>query len=779
MRDELTRILATTDAEVAGFFESMGETERRTLAPMVISWYQAWNKAGYGSSVQGIAWKTLCDTIPVALYATATLSELKKARCWIHDQEVLLSVWGQRRPPWLAEWAAWSLDQNPGSWKWVRAMEKLGWLERPPQESYWMGMIRGADREGALALLDRDPELRDLVWHLFEVEGKGENSLAAFDKYCSEEKSWSHALLSLSARGVLARERLLRASLEALALDFEAFRAGWFSRFHEALQPSLRERGDCAGLYAGLLSSRIRPTQSMALKALGLLLKAGQLSWAEQARSTLPAALLSSDKGTALAALKLALQLPGEQPAELAAIALDHAHAEVQSAALQALRKLLPRPDPARWRSRGDHLAASLQPVWREWLGAPMETVEVSLVTPGVPARSEEILACGDLDEVIQLAARMLESPDPPWEAERLLDGMLRFPRPTGPSTQAIAKRARQKAAKTDLDHRDLAQTVLCWLEPESPLPQPSKTDVRGFLTLRLREVAQALVQGRSSALVSLPEQPCGLLRLSTLQERLRQVPDPLPWDLHQARARAYSSKVGCPGPLAVEVNRYEQFTHRKLSIGGPRLSADFLEMASLHQQSSRGGLALLRWQSTLWPAGREWWAAQGLEEIANNVDWWEANWGQRAYLESLLFPLPWGHHSRLLLAFGLACKQAEQAGLAVDAALLALSQGDLTGLELGQALVEVAATGMVKGNRWARTLAEVGNAQPLAVWEAVQGLVSGGPPDFDLGPLLPLLWELCHQLRRPPEAARPRLEGYSGSGKAATLARKLAALAF
>ncbi len=776
MSETLDLPLAESAQQVMQFFAGRSESERRSLSVQVWQWYRLWQKASFGSEIAGIPWKTLSETLPVAVYSTASLAELKKAHCWIHDLELLLAIWEQRRPEWLQEWANWSLDSNPVCWRWVRALELRAWISRPEQESYWLGMIRGADRAGALALLEKDSQLLDWVWKLFEVEGKGENSLAAFDKYTAEANTWSYALLSLAGQGKLSRSRLLRASLEALGLDFEAFRAGWFSRFHEALRPTLEERVSLADLYAGLLASRIRATQSMAVRALTTLHKAGEVEWAHSARCTLPAVLVSSDKGIALAALKLTALFPGEFILEMAGLALEHSHAEVQAAALHLLREHIPQPTGSDWEPKAELLAPSVAALFWEWLGqaAPQAQAEANpLPTPSL----QPVVACQDLQEVVQLAARMLESPEPAYDVERLLDGMLRFPRPQHASTQAIAKRARQRVKKVELEHRDLAQCILCWLDSKAELPEVEQTDLRGWLSLRLREVAGALHEGQPGQLLSLPEDSTGRIRAATLEARRQQSRLQLPMDLQQARWRSQEGCEVAQLDLGVEVSHFEKFTHRTLHFSGlAARQADFQDFQSLHRRSSRGNASSLRWQSTLWPAGREWWSAQGLLSIANNLDWWEARWGDRAYLESLLEPLPWGRMSRLLLAFGLACKQSEQVGLAVDASLLALAEGRLSGEQLGQSLAEVAETGMAKASRWARSLTEVGQQHPLAIWCALQFLLAQSAKGWEVGPLLRLLWELCHQLGKGIEVAnaRARLENFPGTGKAASIARKL-----
>ena len=78
----------------------------------------------------------------------------------------------------------------------------------------------------------------------------------------------AHAMRELATRGEIDRNRLLDASLEALARDFSQYRAGWFSRFHEYMEPNFEERAARTEHYLGLLASPIPPTVAFAVKAL-------------------------------------------------------------------------------------------------------------------------------------------------------------------------------------------------------------------------------------------------------------------------------------------------------------------------------------------------------------------------------------------------------------------------------------------------------------------------------------------------------------------------------
>jgi hypothetical protein len=761
----IEQVLSQGAQAVRSFFQPMNETERRRQAPRVLALYKAWSKAGYSSPVEGIAYPILVESLPCALLACANLNELKSVRSWFHDNEVLLGVLEDRRPDWLSQWAGQLLERNPYAWGLVRTLCRRGWIDRPPGEAYVLGLIVGARRTSVLEMLERDSQLLENLPELFEVEGHGEFSLAAHDKYLAAERSWSYALLQLSQSGRVERSHLLRLSLEALRRDFENFRAGWYSRFHESLQPTAEERTRLTEAYLPLLGSRVRPTVSFALKALQIVARAGLLPVEEFAVEVGPA-LASPDKGTALMALKLLLRQnePADLILERLGEALRHPQPEVQATALEALEKREPRPDLLRWSDFGSGIAASLQARWRAWLGGPEPTgLANPVATTPAPTSESAVVACASLDELIQRTARILEAPQDPIGIEVWLDGLVRFPRPDARLAAPLLKRARRLVEnhnRHNLSSRPplqiaLARLVCQWLDPARPLNDP-QTEAKDFLQNRLAEVALRLHAGPGRGLLALPDHPAGWVEA--------QLSDP-DWPVDQAAARwRMPHKVPDAPAFKVEVNHYSTLIHRKLCVQWGVQPMPFEAEAS-------PDLAWRRWQSIAWPAGREFWACQGLEAIANNLDWWEAAWADRVYLENLLLDLPMGPRARLLLAFGLACKQSEQVGLAVDACLLALGRGHLNGGLLGESLQAAAATEMIKPSRWARSLEQVASAQPAAVLEAIQAVA-------ELGELLPLMWELCHQLGQSPHPQlRERLAAWPGGGKQARLARQLAAL--
>ncbi len=234
-------------------------------------------------------------------------------------------------------------------------------------------------RDGVRSGLLADPGLLDEVWRLFEIEGGGELSLAAYDKYTRpDDATWKAALVQLAREGKLSRDRLLDASLDALARDFAQFRAGWFSRFHEALEPTRDERAARAARYLALLASKISPTVAFALNALKLLDKAGRLPPAAVVENISPA-LGARQKGTVREALRLLDRAAHAEPARksaiarLAAEALLHEAADVQAAALDLIERHGETSDATLAElvhAQAGTVAASQRQRSQAWLGA-------------------------------------------------------------------------------------------------------------------------------------------------------------------------------------------------------------------------------------------------------------------------------------------------------------------------------------------------------------------------------------------------------------------------
>jgi hypothetical protein len=372
------------------------EAERKAVASLAAQWAAAQAKQPVVETGPGrFASNPLLSAAQVAALACCSIGQLKKLG-WrsMPDEEQAYAILTDRRPAWIDDWVESIALETPWRWGFVRRLVREGLCQRPVGDNYILGMLgRGFAHsgKGIRQILEADPDLLDYeVWRILEVEGNGEFSLAAHDKYSRLENTWATAFVELSVEGKMSRTRLLDASLSALERDFAQFRAGWFSRFHETLKPTLEERVQRAGRYLILLGSRIPPTVSFALKALQVLDKAERLPAVKLLEHIQPA-FAARQMGTVKIALgfldRAARRDAGLKPqVAIAAVeALAHEAPEVQSAALDFIENHGAPGAPelvGRLQDKLAGLAASQQPRLLAWLGSAGKTEEAPAGKP-------------------------------------------------------------------------------------------------------------------------------------------------------------------------------------------------------------------------------------------------------------------------------------------------------------------------------------------------------------------------------------------------------------
>ncbi|CAN0287488.1 unnamed protein product, partial [Phaeothamnion confervicola] len=393
---------------------------------------------------------------------------------------------------------------------------------------------------------------------------------------------WNHAFRS----GPFDRGRLLDASLEALARDFEQFRAGWFSRLHEDLKPTPEERVARSQAYLDLLSSRIRPTVSFALKALGVIQKSGGLD-AHALFAAVGPALAAREKGTVQAALKLLSVAVGKREDlrsaawPLALEALLHEAPSVQADALAFLRKADSADVREAVAARAADLADSLRVELADWLGparaeVPEVREEIELLEPwrsrvGLdevrrayeagseptplhigPRRGRPVTPVADATELTALLSRLLEDPSDPLDIERALEGVARLGGvlPDARLTLPLLKRARKKFNGHFFFWGTLVEAMatltLFWgalrVPPGPPLglawitgsTETTAQVTREFFGSRIEEVATR----KAAVVLALPTHEPAWIDPRILAERVRAYPEPAELDFVAALLR-------------------------------------------------------------------------------------------------------------------------------------------------------------------------------------------------------------------------------------------------
>ncbi|HEY9064666.1 MAG TPA: DUF6493 family protein, partial [Burkholderiaceae bacterium] len=346
----------------------------------------------------------------------------------------------------------------------------------------------------------------------------------------------------------------------------------------------------------------------------------------------------------------------------------------------------------------------------------------------------------------------------------------------------------------------------------------------------------------RAAGLVSPEiEQVCGLLRLASdgtpeLRSRARAMPDDAftralryalgddvspgaQRELFAAAARIRHPRADdatldalhpCLGPDGARAARYawhvhtrshtyddKTYTHHDLLLETQPVPADVpsARLAVLRHPPAGNARKHYRWWSfagidegairysaTLLPSDPEAFFAEGARAIGNNLDWWEAQWQNRAYLELLLDPVTkMTPMACLLLVLGLAGKEPGQTATAVDALVRAHAEGRFAMAEgPADTLRAVLATPLIKAARLHKSLLAATRADAqthTVVFELLCAAVQARPgdPPRDMGLLLDLLLELkIGGSRSLPTATRAALAEMKLTGNARPLQRRL-----
>lgn len=780
-------------------------------------------------------------------------------------------------------------EATTSAWPVVRSLVRDGVVARPDRPSYTLAMLAATRWRSAADLVAADPGLLEVeAWRLFEVEGGGEDSLANHEKFFGDR--WGHLFRDLAARDPAARGRLLDASLAALGRDFATYRAGWFSRFHESLDPTDEERAARADAYLRLLRSRVGPTVSFATAALAKIERAGGLR-PDALLDRIGPMLMDAAAGpakTALAMVGRAGEGSADRARRAAIVATDglaNPSPEVQRAAIAVIGKLVPGTDDpvgSAMAIRLPDVAASQRAAASALLArlgaAQIPTADAVDRAPAAPATfavaerpsaidpAREIEPLASIDALVNVAVSVLETGEPADDVERVLDAVGRLSGPRDDAflrlTAAIARRARTILDRSDshpftgFDARaDIAAVLLAWATGQvvdpARVPLSAEPGAGAFLSARARDVALATAADRRFESVAAPTHRGGWIDPAALVGRLATAGPASHLDLVAAllrlapdgRAAALGSAAGLAGE-AGSVTRYAlggeepigptaawwvaaarvrapgrddaavEARHPQLgpdagqaarirlrsqeprpSWGGLSLEIEppLIEIAprpagglhvdlptvamlrsapTLFSWTGRSDATMLRWMATIQPGDREAWSAVGALTIARNIDWWSAEWANRAFLEPFVDPTsPIGPHARLLIAIALGAKEAGERGLAADVVALALADSRLDAAGLAEGLTGAAEVTADRPNRWAVSLADAAASSDryvAAVAEAVgRALPSlASRPAAKLVPLLRLLDELlAGPGSAPAPEARPLLERLSGGG--------------
>jgi hypothetical protein len=459
-------VQAGDQKEICNLLSGLSEPQRRALARPALRYMR--EISAFDERASGLALVVLGTALP------SELGRLPEYFPGLHAKAVV-DVLRQRKAVDPSRWVDMLLAVR--HWRVVRRLVREGMVPKPDHAAYTSLMVQYL-AGGPYPYLKADSDLlQDEVWRIFEVEGGPQRSLATADSRYSRGR-WGRALKQLSQEGLISRDRLLDATLSALGRDFSKYEAAWFSRFHQLMAPTLEESAARASEYAELLHSSTDTSLAVAMKELQRLCAAGQLDLSHLDGHT-DSVLRGGPLGAARGLIRVLDQLarkggPGQQIALAAAAGLGHQSVDIQEAALTlvlrtgdpgepGLRAILMGLAP----HTSSSVAVQLQPQldvavpvaavapqpgleelrrqiaelpekWAALAGLPdavialeagqePQAVTLDLARVPVLAGAEQIDQLDDLEQVIELAARVLEDASDPIEVELVMDGISRF----------------------------------------------------------------------------------------------------------------------------------------------------------------------------------------------------------------------------------------------------------------------------------------------------------------------------------------------------------------
>jgi hypothetical protein len=469
-----------------------------------------------------------------------------------HLEVVVLSRPRAWRDAWAQAVTGHAHSSTAPTWRTLRAVVRAGACVKPQGDGYPRLLlqamqcvadgVRCEPRDVAVELRE-DPEvLNEDIWTAFRIAADKGHLNPAFER----------ALVELAAEEAISRDRLIDETIAAIRRTDDPGVARRLMAFHDrVLKPTPRQLESRQGEYLRWLESDRDALVGFALGNVMRLSRAADVDDRHLLSLLEPLVALRSQthaKRAVLLAGQVVGRAPGLRAAGLPVVAdgLAHGSAEVQLAALKVLERHADDLDPAKLRRFVDLVDPALARRLAQLAGTepemgslltPVAVPPPSVVDPAhVPRllRSREIHLVAAVDELVDLAALLLEGLDNADEAERFVEGVSRLcdqPVPSGRRT-ALLRRAKRRSDP-------VAVLVRAWLrwDGEYP-PRFGSTGPTNALGQRLTAVARRIMEGRADVLLSAPTHRGGFLDPLVLATRLERAEVVEDHDLAQALLR-------------------------------------------------------------------------------------------------------------------------------------------------------------------------------------------------------------------------------------------------
>lgn len=295
---------------------------------------------------------------------------------------------------------------------------------------------------------DNPGQLDNLLWRLFEVEGRADDRRQVSARFVY---GWPQAFAELVDDQTLDRERVMQAAFTALSRGFSAYHSVGFIELHDELALSLDEQEHHLGDYLRLCASHTGTIVKFALQSLrGLQLERALDT--DQVLADIGPALLTPAKSTASLAIKVLVACVEGNPdrhlagAQALLPALNHPKADIQLEAVRRLQAWFAVP-PQELASQLEPLVhqcnATARAVLKPWLSSGCTSPSITTPTtfrPTTPDKTEfsDIQWLRDdrvlplpLDDhaLLELASATLEQPRDADQIDALVAALARCDR--------------------------------------------------------------------------------------------------------------------------------------------------------------------------------------------------------------------------------------------------------------------------------------------------------------------------------------------------------------
>jgi hypothetical protein len=390
-------------------------------------------------------------------------------------------------------------------WPLVRELTRLGLIEAQDATLLANGVVSGMLRgERCIELVREEPALLDEIWTIFESSPGGRLA------------GWAETLRMLTDEGLLDRDRVLDATLDAQARDLLPRDAQVMAMAHDELSPTEVERAARLDRYLRLIPSHAPAVRDCGLRyALGL---ATPSQLAPAAAEALPYTI----KRAAFALLD-ALDVPDADALGAVTSALTHGHTDVQTRAVAILERRLPelgkRPRAAvvaRVRDTAALASPRAQARLVQLAGDARSVPTIPIPTRERQAPSAQVdlpfEPVGSLEEIVDLFVALEQARGDGIDLERLLDGLakLRLDRSeTFARATSVLRTSRSRSPLSSSLQTHLRTLRNAWLEGVPPREDRGwgveQRGIEGLLWRRTCEAAARLATQDHAPLASTP----------------------------------------------------------------------------------------------------------------------------------------------------------------------------------------------------------------------------------------------------------------------------------